>query len=177
MKPMITLVIISLAATLFGCNDDAAPKSEVRVESASEAARNDNLAIAGRLAQQKAAVDEAYARERFREQRQRYVDALRSVNTNWDQGLDEASRTARSKVAGAIKKLQAIKSDAELVEVDECTGGARATLVSSMTASIEALSLFQKETGTGGEASGLKLQLAADLLFAAQREMNACLRN
>ena len=177
MKPMITLVIISLAATLFGCNDDATPKSEVRVESASEAARNDNQAIAGRLAQQKAAVDEAYARERFREQRQRYVDALRAVGTRWDESLDEASRTPRSAVAGAIKKLQAIKSDAELVEVDECTGGARAPLVSSMTASIEALSLFQKETGTGGEASGLKLQLAADLLFAAQREMNACLRN
>ena len=177
MKPMVTLVIAALAATTLGCNEAAAPKSEVRVESASEAARNDNLAIAGRLAQQKAAVDEAYARERFREQRQQKVDALRAVNTNWGQGLDEASSTARSKVADAIKKLQAIKNDAELVEVDECTGGARATLVSSMTASIEALSLFQKETGTGGEASGLKLQLAADLLFAAQREMNACLRN
>ena len=177
MKPMVTLVIISLVATLFGCDDDAAPKSEVRVESASEAARNDNQAIAVRLAQQKTAVDEAYARERFREQRQQKVDALRAVGTNWDQGLDEASRTARSKVADAIKKLQAIKNDAELVEVDECTGSARATLVSSMTASIEALSLFRKETGTGGEASGLKLQSAADLLFAAQREMNACLRN
>ena len=177
MKPMVTLVIISLVATLFGCNDAAAPKSEVRVESASEAARNDNQAIAVRLAQQKAAVDEAYARERSREQRQRYVDALRAVGTRWDESLDEASRTPRSAVAAAIKKLQTVKSDAESVEVDECTGGARATLLSSMTAAIEAFSLFQKETGTGGEASGLKLQLAADLLFAAQREMNACLRN
>ena len=177
MKPIVKLVIVALAATLFGCDDAAAPKSEVRVESASEAARNDNQAIAVRLAQQKAAVDEAYARERFREQRQRYVDALRAIGTRWDESLDEASRTPRSALAGAIKKLQAIKTDAELVEVDECTGGARATLVSSMTASIEALSLFRKETGTGGEASGLKLQLAADLLFAAQREMNACLRN
>lgn len=175
MKRIATLVIVSLAATIFGCKDATAPKSEVRVESASEAARNDDRAIAVRLAQQKAAVDEAYARERIREQRKHKVDALRAVNTSWDQGLDEASRTPRSEVAGAIKKLQALKSDAESVEVDECTGGARATLVSSMAASIEALSLFQKETGTGGEASGLKLQLAADLLYAAQRDMNACL--
>ena len=175
MKRIVTLVLISFVATLLGCKDATAPQSEVRVESASEAARNDDRAIAVRLAQQKAASDEAYARERARELRLRNVDVLRAVGARWDQGLDEASRTPRSEVTGAIKKLLAIKSDAEVVEVDDCTSSARVTLVSSMSASIDALTMFQKETGSGGEASTLKLQQAADLLYASQREMNACL--
>ena len=50
MKTIFRVATILLAATLFGCKPAAPPKSEVRVESASEAARNDDRAIAGRLA-------------------------------------------------------------------------------------------------------------------------------
>ena len=174
MNRIVTLVIIFLVATLAGCNDATPPKSEVRVESASEAARNDDRAIAVRLAQQKAAVDEAYARERIRELRQRSVDALRAISSRWDQSLDEANRTFRSEIAGVIKKLQTIKNDMESVEVDDCTSGARATLASSMDATIEGLNIFQSETGTGTGASALKLQSGSDILYAAQREVNAC---
>lgn len=170
-----SILIFMFIATMVGCKETPVPQSDLRVESASDAARNDDRAIAARLAEQKAAVDEAYARERAREQRQRHVDALRAVGKRWDEGLDEAGRTPRTAVPGAIKKLQAIKSEAESVEVDDCTGDARTTLVASMAASVEALSLFQKETGTGGPGSELKLQQAADLLYAAQRAMSACL--
>ena len=126
------------------------------------------------LAEQKAAVDEAYARERIRELRQRSVDALRAISIRWDQTLDEANRTFRTEIAGVIKKLQTIKSDTESVEVDSCTNGARAMLASSMDTTIEGLNIFQSETGTGTGPSALKLQLGSDTLYAAQREINAC---
>ena len=174
MKQIFAFVFIFVAATTFGCNDAVAPKNEVRVESASEAARNDSRAIAGRLAQQKAAVDEAFERTRALEARQRNVDALRAVSARWLDGLDDVSRIPRSDLAESIKKLRAIKTEAETVEVDDCTGKARATLVSSMTASIEAASMFQKEGGTARDATGQKLQQGADSLFAAQREMDTC---
>ena len=175
MKHITALVTIFLAATTFGCNDAVPPKSEVRVESASEAARNDDRAIAVRLAAQKAAVDEAFQRERAREERQRNVDALRAVGTRWEAGLNEAGLTPRSDIAGLIKKLLAIKTDAETVGVDDCTGNARTQLVSSMATSIEAFSMFQKEKGESGEATTQKVQQGADLLRAAQGEMSACL--
>ena len=174
MKRIVTLGIIAFFATLFGCNDTTVPKSEVRFESASEATRNEDRSISLRLSQQKAAADEAFARERLRELRQQSVDALRTISIRWNEVLDEAFRTLRSDIAGVIKKLQIIKSETELVEVDDCTSVARASLALSMDTTIDALSLFQKETGTGVEASRLKLQLGAELLDAARREINAC---
>ena len=175
MKRIAALGIISFVATLLGCNETTVPKSEVRVESASEAARNDDRAIALRLSQQKAAADEAFARERLRELRQQSVDSLRTISIRWNEVLDEAFRTLRSDIAGVIKKLQVIKSDMASVEVDDCTSGARSSLALSMDTTIEALSLFQKETGTGVEASKLKLQSGAELLDSARRELIACI--
>ena len=175
MKPITALLAVFLAATTFGCNEAAPPKSDLRVESASEAARNDDRAIAVRLAAQKAAVDAAFQRQRAREQRQQNVEALLAVSTRWETALNEANLTARSDIAGPIRKLSAIKADADTVVVDDCTGGARTTLVSAMAASIEAFNMFQKETGASGAATAQKVQQAADLLGSAQGEISACL--
>lgn len=174
MKTIFSVVTILLAATLFGCKPAAAPKSEVRVESASEAARNDDRAIAGRLATQKAAVDEAFEKGRANEFRQRNVDALRVVSTRFSDALSQASSTARSDIAAPLKKLQTIKTEADTVEVDACTGAARTTLQSAMAASIEAFSMFQKETGVSGDATTQKVQQGADLMRTAIQEMEAC---
>ena len=175
MKSIISLSIIFFAATMFGCKDSNQPKTEVRVESASEAARNDSRDIAKRLAEQKADVDAKFSQERARELRQRNVDALRAVSSRWDEVMSEAGRTGRSDIAGPLKKMQAIKSDANTVETDDCTSGARATLQSAMAASIEAFNMFQKETGPSGDATTQKLQQGADLARNAQQEMAACL--
>ena len=175
MKYAVTLVMILLAVITLGCRDGAPPKTETRVETASEAARNDYRAIAERLAQQKSVVDEAFERERARVERQRYFDALRVVSMRWTAGVDEASRTARSDLAATIKKLQAIQAETSTVDVNDCTIAARATLQSAMAASIEALSRFQKETGDGSDATAQKAQQGAELLRAAQQEMDACL--
>jgi hypothetical protein len=175
MKHVIAVVITLLAATVLGCKDSAAPKSGVRVESASEAARTDDTAIAKRLAEQKGAVDDAFQRQRANELRQRNVDALRAIAVRWNDGLSEAGRTPRSDIAEPLKKLQTIKSDADTVEVDDCTSAARTTLQSAMTASIEAFNLFQKETGPSADSTTQKIQQGADLLRAAQQEISACL--
>lgn len=175
MKRIVTLVTVLLAATTFGCKDATTPKSEVRVESASEAARSDDQAIARRLAEQKAAVDDTFQKERARESRQRYMDALRAVTKRWEDGLNEARRTPRFDIAGQIPKLQVISSQAGTVEVDDCTGAARATLQSSMAASFEALAMFQKETGESGDATTQKVTQAADLLREAKAQTEACL--
>ncbi len=175
MKKLIASITILLAATTFGCKDASPPKGEARVETASETARNDDRAIAARLALQKAAVDEAYQKDRARESRQQYVDALRAVGKRWDAALLEASRTPRNAIAAQTTKLQTIRSDAATIDVDDCTSRARITLQSSMAASMEAFSMFQKETGESAEATTQKIQQGSDLLRAAQRETDACL--
>ena len=174
MKTISTAVTILLAATLFGCKPAAPPKSETRVESASEAAKNDDRAIASRLATQKAAVDEAFEKGRANELRQRNVDALRAVSTRFSDALNQASGTGRSDIAPPLKKLQSIKTETDSVEVDACTAAARTTLQSAMAASIEAFTLFQKETGVSGDATTQKVQQGADLMRTALQEMEAC---
>jgi flagellar motor protein MotB len=175
MKKIISLATVFLIATTFGCKDAPAPKTQVNVESASEAARNDDRAIAKRLSEQKSAVDEKFSRERAQEARQRNVDALRALASRWQDGLIEASGTPRFDIAGPLKKLQSIKAEADTIEVDDCTGSARITLQSSMAASMEAFTMFQKETGESADATTNKVQQGADLLLASRRQMDACL--
>jgi hypothetical protein len=175
MKNIVALLLAMLAAITFGCKDAKSPKTETRVESASEAARNDDRAIAKRLAEQKAAVDTKFEQGRAREERRRYAEALRTISTSWNEGLGEASRTPRTDIAVPLKKLEALKLDAGKVDVDECTSGARNSLLSAMSASIEAFGMFQKETGPSGDATTQKIQQGADLLRVAQQEISACL--
>lgn len=174
MKTINVIFTTLLAATAFGCKDSAAPKGEVRIESASEAARNDSRASAARLAEQKASTDEAFEKNRAREERQRNVEALRAISTRWSDGLSETGRTGRSEIGTAIQKLQQIKSDAEAVIVDDCTGKARTPLVTSMLAAITAYGMFQKETGDASDASKQQLETAAQLLTTSQQELAAC---
>jgi hypothetical protein len=174
MKHIITLIVILLAATVLGCNDAPAPKNDVRVESASEAARNDNRAIAARLAEQKAALEESSQLERARNERQQNVELLSALSKRWAGAVAETSRTGRSDLTEPIKKLQAIKAEADTIAVDECTGKARATLVASMSAAIAAYGTFQKETGDGSEASKQQLESAGSLLLTSQTDLNAC---
>ena len=175
MKRIVTLVAVLLAATAFGCKDAAPPKTDVRVESASEAARKDDREIAERLAQQKAATDDAYQKQRARESRQQYVDLLRAATKRWEDGLSAATLIPRFEIGPQITKLQAIRSEAGTIDVDDCSGPARAILQSSMAVSFEALAMFQKETGESGDATTQKVTQAAELLSQAKTQTDACL--
>jgi hypothetical protein len=175
MKQFATIFPLLLSLLLYGCKDTAAPKDETRVQSASEAARIDDREVAVRLAQQKAAVDAEYESGRARESRLRYVDILRAVSKRWEDGVNEATRTARSDIGVQIAKLQAIIKEASTVDVDDCSSNARNTLQTSMATSLDAFAMFQKETGETGEATMKKMTEAAVQLRAAQAEMEACL--
>ncbi|MEO8384517.1 MAG: hypothetical protein ABI583_04700 [Betaproteobacteria bacterium] len=175
MKHIAIIATVILTATTFGCKDAAPPKPEGRVLSASEAMRNDNLAIAERLAQQKAAVDAEFEKGRARELRQRNANNLKGVSKRWESALNEAARTGRSDIAAQITNLQAVMKEATAIEIDDCTGAARATLLSSMATTIEAFGMFQKETGESGEATKKKAATAGVQLQAAETEIEACL--
>ena len=100
---------------------------------------------------------------------------LRAITARWDEVLSEVSRTPRNEIGASIKKLQAIKTEVEAAEADDCTSNARVTLLSAMAAASEALGMFQKETGsTVSEATNQKLQQGVDTLVNAKREMDAC---
>lgn len=174
-KGLLSLVMVLLAATSLGCRDAVAPQSDTVVASASQAAQRDNIEIAERLAQQKAKADEAYAKIRANEERQRIVDTLRAATARWDEGLNEVSRTPRNEIVVTIKKLQAIKAETEAAEVGECTDKARVTLLSSMATTLEALAMFQKETGVITEPTNQKLLLGVETLADAKRGIDGCL--
>ncbi|MEQ1516102.1 MAG: hypothetical protein ABL931_06395 [Usitatibacteraceae bacterium] len=174
MKKIVALLFAVFAAVIFGCKDAKAPKTETRVESASEAARNDDRAIAKRFAEQKAATDTKFEQGRAREERQRTIDAIQALAARWAEGLTETSQTGRSSLAPAIKKLQTIKADAEAVAVDECTGKSRASLVAAMTGAIAAYEAFQKETGDGSSASRQQLEAAEKRLTSSEQELKSC---
>ena len=174
-KGLLSLVMVLVAATSFGCRDAVAPQSDTVVASASQAAQRDNVEIAERLAQQKAIADAAYAKNRANEERQQIVDALRAATARWDAGLNEVSRTPRNEIVTSINKLQAIKAETEAAEVGECTDKARAMLLSSMATTLEALGMFQKETGVITEPTNQKLLLGVEALADAKRGIDACL--
>ncbi len=174
MKHVNTVLAILLAAACSSCGDRSAPKQEVKVESASEALKNDQRDIAQRFSEQKAAADANFQQDRTRADRQQNVDALAAVAQRLGAGIREAGTTGRSDFAGLIKKVEAIKADASVIAVDDCTGKVRTSLLEAVSATIDAFNSFAKETGSASEASTQKLSQAADQLDAIGQELRAC---
>ncbi|MBL0122110.1 MAG: hypothetical protein IPP88_05060 [Betaproteobacteria bacterium] len=174
MKTANTVLVILLAAVCASCGDRAAPKPEVKVESASEALKNDQRDIAQRFSEQKAAADANFQQDRARADRQQNVDAMAALAQRLGAGIKEAGTTGRSDFAGLIKKVDAIKADANAVAVDDCTGKVRASLLEAVSATVDAFNSFTKETGAASEASTQKLSQAADQLDAIGQELRAC---
>ena len=168
------LTVTILAATLVGCGESAPPASTAPVESASEAMLKDDREIAVRLTAQKAAAEVAFRKEQDRAERQRFNDPFDAINRRWGAGQDDAGGTRRADMAGMIKKLEAIKAEAEALATNECTGKARATLVASMSAEIEALAIFSKEKGDPSPATRQQLEKAAALQATAEQEFATC---
>ena len=175
MRRLNPILSMLFAVTMFACKDPPPPTSATPVESASQTAQRDDREIAKRLAEQKATVDEAFQRQRAREERQRNVDALQAVAKRWADTVSVARSTPRFDIAAQITKLQAIRAEANAVEVDDCTGGARNSLQAAMGTWIEAFSLFQKEKGESTESTTQKVQEAETQLRAAYAESAACL--
>lgn len=176
MKPSALLVAIICLAAVSACGEKAAPRAEVRVESASEALKNDERAIAARLAEQKAGLEEASQRDREASERRQFADTLGAIGKQWRDVLAEATRTGRGEIAGPIKKMEALKASLDSAAVNNCTGKARATLSSSMSSTIDAFKQFGTETGAGtSDAAQQKLAEALEQLTKFDSELGGCI--
>lgn len=176
MKPVALLVAVTCLAALSACGEKAAPKAEVRVESASEALKNDERAIAARLAEQKAGLENASQEQREANERRQFSDALGAIAKQWRDVVAEAARTGRGEIAGPIKKMEALKASLDSAAVNSCTGKARATLSSSMSSTIDAFKQFGTETGAAtSDAAQQKLAEALEQLTRFDSELGTCL--
>lgn len=165
---------VLLAAAVAGCGDRTAPKSEVKVPSASEALKSDQREIAKRFEEQKSAADASFELNRARTERQQNVDALAAVAQRLGAGIKDAGTTGRGEFAALIKRVDALKAEANALAVDDCTGKVRASLLETISATVEAFNSFAKETGAASEASTQKLAQAADQLEAIGQELRSC---
>lgn len=172
-RTQILLVFIS-ATVLAACGDKPAAPAVTRVESASEAARNDNRAIAERLAEQKGTADAAFEEGRARAEREQLVESLAAVGRRWSDALNEIGGIGRSDLAPAIKKLEAIKAEAEAVTVNDCTGKARGSMTASMAGSIDTYNQFRAGTGKPDDAMQQKLQQAAVQFSDYEKQLGGC---
>ena len=163
-----------LCATLTGCGESKPPVTPAAIETAGDAMRNDNRAIAQRLAEQKTAVETAYRLVEAAEERQKAIDAVNQAIKRWDGAVEAASNTKRTELDGSVKQLQAIRAEAEAMPVNDCTGIARATLVNSMNTTMEAIAMFRKDTGKASEATKEKHNKGADLLAESTAQLSNC---
>lgn len=174
MKRTTILFAFASAILLAACGDKPAAPAETRVESASEAARNDNRAIAERLAEQKAAADAAFEQGRARAEREQFAESLAAVGRRWSDALTAIGSVGRSDLAPAIKKLETLKAEADAVAVNDCTGQARGTLTASMSASIDTYNQFRAGTGKPDDAMQQKLQQAAVQFSDYEKQLGTC---
>ena len=174
MKYANTVLAVLLAAACAGCGDRGAPPRDVRVESASEALRTDQREIAERFAAQKSAADANFQQERARSERQQNVDAIAAIAQRLDAGIRDAGTTGRSEFAGLIKKVEALRAEANAVAVDDCTGKVRTNLLEAISTTMDAFESFAKETGAASAASTQKLAKAVDQLDALGQELRTC---
>ena len=174
MKLIGTLAGTVLCAALTGCGESKPPANPAAMETAGDAMRNDDRAIAQRLAEQKTAVESAYRLAEAAEERQKAIDAVNQVIKRWDGAVEVASSTKRTELEGPVKQLQAIKGEAEAMPVNDCTGIARATLVNSMNTTMEAIAMFRKETDKASEATKEKHNNGADLLAESAAQLSKC---
>jgi len=174
MKHVNTVLAVLLAAACSGCGERPVPPPEVKVESASEALRTDMREIARRFAEQKAAADASFQQERAHNERQQNVDALAAVAQRLGAGIRDAGTTGRGEFAGLIKKVEALKADANAVVVDDCTGKVRTNLLEAISTTVDAFNSFARETGAASAVSTQKLLQAIDQLNAIGQELRAC---
>lgn len=174
MKLAYPVLAVMFVAALSGCGDRNPPKPDVPAVSASEALKADQRDIEKRFAEQKAGADAALEKDRAKTERQQSVDALTAVAQRLAAGIRDAGVTARSDFAALIKRVEALKAEANALPVDDCTSRVRANLLDNISATLDAFNSFAKETGAASEASKQKLTQAVDQLDAIAQELGAC---
>ncbi len=170
-----SILAVFLAAACAGCGDRAAPPPrDVNVATASEALRADQKEIAQRFDEQKSAADANFQLERARADRQLNVDALSAIAQRLGAAVRDAGATGRGEFPALIKRVEAIRAEANAVTVDDCTGKVRASLLEAITITVDAFNSFARETGAASEASTQKLAQAVELVDTIGLDLRAC---
>jgi hypothetical protein len=170
------LCVIVLAGWLVaGCGDKSPKPPAPKAEGATEATQNDSKAIAARLAEERAKADANSVAQAARSDQLQRVEGLRNIGKRWATSVEDAMKLGRSNVAPAISGLEAIRGEASAYQGDDCTAKAQATMLRSMSATIEAFNQFKGETGQASDTSRQKLADASLVLNAAEVELNTCL--
>jgi len=170
----ISIPLLLLIATLAACGGKPAPAPAAKAESAGDAMRDDNAAIAKRLAEQKGAVDAAFEKQQANNEKLQFADALAAIGKRWLEVVAEAQKTGRSDMDPVIKKLEGVKAEADALAVNDCTGKARAALQTAMSSTLESYRLFRAETGPAGEATKEKLQLGSTKFGEYEKMLPSC---
>ncbi|MEP7156456.1 MAG: hypothetical protein ABI905_11830 [Betaproteobacteria bacterium] len=168
------LPLLLLLAVLAACGPKAAPPAEVKAESAGDAMRNDNAAIAARLAEQKGATDAAFEKQQAQNEKTQLVDSLAAAGKRWMDVVNEAQKTGRGDVDAVIKKMEGVKAEVEAMPVNECTGKARAAMSTAMASTIDAYRQFRGETGAASDTSKDKIAQAGVQYGEFERMLPGC---
>ena len=174
MKPIDVVLAIFLATAFSGCGEREAPKQEAKVESPSEALKNDQRDIERRFSEQKAAADAGLQLESARNERQQYVDAMSAVAQKLSTAIRDAGSTGRSDFPALIKKVDAIKIELATVVADDCTDNVRTSLQDAIAITLDAFNSFAKEKGPASKASGEKMGKAVEKMDLIGQELNSC---
>jgi hypothetical protein len=76
------------------------------------------------------------------------VDAVRSLFDEWNDASQVASSTARIALSGPVSELQALRRQAEALDVPLCAERAQAALLKHMDGMIESYLLFMRQENT-----------------------------
>jgi hypothetical protein len=177
-----TGVAALLLIALVGCKKEETPKAEAI--DPNQELRKTNEDIAKRLAEQKAAVEvqnqatrDATDRERAEQAKNQGAEAaikvVSDLKTKWEGLLTEAGKTPNTDLAPLLTKMDAVKSEVQAHKGDECTEGARITLLAGVSQGYDTYREFSTATAVT-PALQKKVDDSRSLLARAEAELQAC---
>jgi predicted nuclease with TOPRIM domain len=175
---MAALLLVTLAA----CKKEEPPK--VEAIDPNQELRQTNADIAKRLAEQKAEVekkndaargvaDSERAVQEKRQSAEAAITVVGDMKSKWETLLAEANKTPNTEIADLLKRMDGVKTEVQSHKGDECTEGARITLLAGVSQGYDAYREFSTATAVT-PALQKKVDDSRTLLARADAELQAC---
>lgn len=164
---LITCLILALPfAVLGGCSKEPPPPATTAEANAPRSVAAQERELAARLAEQKQALDEKTRQARETADRVRRVKLVADLGRSWSNAINEVRAAPRSKLGEPIAKMESLRSEAQGLDVDNCTMASRDTLMRAMGIMIDAVKAFQNQ-GSGDQTEAVtKATTESQNLFA-----------
>jgi len=141
-----TIAVVALASYRHMQDKERRRTSEAR---AAELRRSEEQQQKRRAEEEKQELDARLAAAQARTSVQKATDGLDALYKRWKDAALLASSTSRIALAVPMASLQAIKRDAEALEVSACFTPAKERLISGMAAFIEGMVAFMQDATIG----------------------------